>query len=105
MCAAVGKYLLLVQHVELISGDHTETGVPVGAVVGGSGKGRGMGAIGGGDGTPRIWGGERTRGEGQREGRGVSQGNSTVEDMPEHARRQMVDVNLFMFASCYVRIS
>ena len=63
------KYLLLVQHVELISGNHTETGVPARTIVGGSVvEGLGVGAVGGGDGTPRIWG-ERGRREWDREER------------------------------------
>lgn len=53
------QYLLLVQHVELISTDHTQTRIPVGLLVGGSSSEGGLVSVGGGDSIPRIW--ERRR--------------------------------------------
>ena len=67
---ATPQYLLLVQHVELISGGHAHTGVPARVVVGGSSEGEGVGAIGGGDSTPRIWGERDTHTDRERERRG-----------------------------------
>lgn len=57
------QYLLLVQHVELISTDHTQTRIPVGLLVGGSCSEGGLLSERGGDSIPRIWERSRRRGE------------------------------------------
>lgn len=64
------QYLLLVQHVELISTDHTQTRIPVGLLEGGSSSEGGLVSVGGGDSIPRIW--ERRR---RRTGKGLHVNN------------------------------